>query len=45
MPPTGLLVKARILDERNEVVEQFAFTEIAIGAQIDPRDGEADVAA
>jgi len=28
-------VKARIFDERNETVEQFAFTEIAIGAKID----------
>ena len=32
---TGLLVKARIFDERNEVIEQFAFTEITIGAKID----------
>ena len=32
---SGLLVKARIVDERNEVIEQFAFTEIAIGAKID----------
>jgi sigma-E factor negative regulatory protein RseB len=32
---SGLLVKARILDERNERLEQFAFTEIAIGAKID----------
>ena len=32
---TGLLLKARIVDERNEVVEQFAFTDIAIGAKID----------
>ena len=30
---TGLLLKARLVDERNEVVEQFAFTEVAIGAQ------------
>jgi len=34
-PSSGLLVKARIFDERNETVEQFAFTEIAIGAKID----------
>ena len=34
-PTSGLLVKARIFDERNETVEQFAFTEIAIGAKID----------
>ena len=32
---TGLLLKARIVDERNEVVEQFAFTDITIGAKID----------
>jgi sigma-E factor negative regulatory protein RseB len=34
-PVSGLLVKARIFDERNEVVEQFAFTEISIGLTID----------
>jgi len=34
-PVSGLLVKARIVDERNEVIEQFAFTEIAIGVKID----------
>jgi sigma-E factor negative regulatory protein RseB len=32
---SGLLVKARIFDERHETVEQFAFTEIAIGVKID----------
>lgn len=32
---TGLLVKARIFDDRNGVIEQFAFTEITIGAKID----------
>jgi sigma-E factor negative regulatory protein RseB len=32
---SGLLVKARIFDERNESVEQFAFTEISIGIKID----------
>jgi sigma-E factor negative regulatory protein RseB len=32
---TGLLVKARIVDDRNEVVEQFTFTDITIGAKID----------
>jgi sigma-E factor negative regulatory protein RseB len=32
---TGLLIKARIVDDRNGVVEQFAFTEITIGAKID----------
>ncbi len=42
-PVSGLLVKARIFDERNEVVEQFAFTEISIGAQDRSRDGQADL--
>jgi sigma-E factor negative regulatory protein RseB len=32
---TGLLIKARLLAGRDEVVEQFAFTEISIGAKID----------
>jgi sigma-E factor negative regulatory protein RseB len=32
---TGLLIKARIVDDRNEIVEQFAFTDITIGAKID----------
>ncbi len=32
---TGLLLKARLLNERQEVVEQFAFTDIAIGAKVD----------
>jgi sigma-E factor negative regulatory protein RseB len=32
---TGLLLKARLLNEKNEVVEQFAFTDIAIGAKVD----------
>lgn len=31
---TGLLVKARLIDERNQVVEQFAFTDVTIGANI-----------
>jgi sigma-E factor negative regulatory protein RseB len=31
---TGLLLKARIQNERDEAVEQFAFTDIAIGARI-----------
>jgi sigma-E factor negative regulatory protein RseB len=34
-PESGLLVKARIVDERNEIIEQFAFTEIAIGVKIE----------
>jgi sigma-E factor negative regulatory protein RseB len=33
--PTGLLIKARLLNERNETVEQFAFTDIQIGARVD----------
>ena len=41
---TGLLLKARIIDERGEVVEQFAFTDLAIGAQVDRDDGEAILA-
>ena len=32
---SGLLVKARIFDKRDETVEQFAFTEISIGGKID----------
>ena len=32
---TGLIVKARVVDERNGVLEQFAFSEVAIGAKID----------
>jgi len=35
-PATGLLLKARIVNERGEPVEQFAFTDVAIGARIDP---------
>ncbi len=34
-PVSGLLVKARIFVDRNEVIEQFAFTEISIGVKID----------
>jgi len=34
-PVSGLLVKARIFDEKHEVIEQFAFTEISIGVRID----------
>jgi sigma-E factor negative regulatory protein RseB len=33
---TGLLVKARVLDSRGEVVEQVAFNDLAIGVRIDP---------
>jgi sigma-E factor negative regulatory protein RseB len=32
---TGMLIKARTLDEKGEVVEQFAFTELKIGGRID----------
>jgi sigma-E factor negative regulatory protein RseB len=32
---TGLLLKAGMLNERNEVIGQFAFTQIEIGGQID----------
>jgi sigma-E factor negative regulatory protein RseB len=32
---TGMLLKARTLNERGEVVEQFAFTELRIGGKID----------
>jgi sigma-E factor negative regulatory protein RseB len=32
---TGLLLKARMLNERNEPIEQFAFTDIDIGAKLD----------
>lgn len=34
-PATGLLLKARLLNESNDVVEQFAFTDLAIGGRID----------
>jgi len=32
---TGLLLKARISNERGELVEQFSFTDLTIGAKID----------
>lgn len=32
---TGMLLKSQTFDERNEVVEQFAFTQISIGGKID----------
>ena len=32
---TGLLLKARLINEKQEVVEQFHFTDIAIGVRID----------
>lgn len=33
---SGLLLRARISNERGEVVEQFSFTDLTIGAKIDP---------
>jgi sigma-E factor negative regulatory protein RseB len=35
---TGLLLKARMLGERNQVVEQFAFTQLRIGAKLRAED-------
>ncbi len=32
---TGLLLKARLINERNETVEQFAFLEVVLGAKVD----------
>jgi sigma-E factor negative regulatory protein RseB len=32
---TSLLLKARILNDRGDIVEQFAFTDVAIGAKVD----------
>jgi sigma-E factor negative regulatory protein RseB len=32
---TGLLLKARMINERRETVEQFAFTQVAIGGDVD----------
>jgi sigma-E factor negative regulatory protein RseB len=32
---TGMLLKSQTLDDKNAVVEQFAFTQIAIGGKID----------
>jgi len=32
---TGLLLKARIINEKDEVVEQFAFTDVILGARVD----------
>ncbi|MEP7330309.1 MAG: MucB/RseB C-terminal domain-containing protein [Betaproteobacteria bacterium] len=32
---TGILLKARLVNERGEVVEQFAFTELTVNAKID----------
>ena len=35
-PTTGILLKARMLNERGEVVEQIAFLDIVLGAKIGP---------
>jgi sigma-E factor negative regulatory protein RseB len=32
---TGLLLKARLVDDRGEVVEQFAFTDVSINEKVD----------
>lgn len=32
---TGLLLKARLVDEHGQVIEQFAFTDVSIGGRID----------
>jgi len=34
---TGLIVKAKVVDETNAVLEQFVFSEVTIGAKIDPQ--------
>jgi len=33
---TGLILKARVFDENNGVFEQFVFSDMAIGAKVDP---------
>lgn len=35
---TGLLLKADLVDHKGKTLEQFMFTQLAIGAQIDPAD-------
>lgn len=35
---SGLLLKARMVGERNEILEQFTFTQVQIGGNIDPSD-------
>ena len=32
---TGLLLKARMVDENGEIIEQFTFTDVSIGGEID----------
>lgn len=34
-PTTGMLLKARTLNERGESVEQFAFSDLAVGTRVD----------
>jgi sigma-E factor negative regulatory protein RseB len=34
-PATGLILKARVGNDREAIIDQFAFTEISIGAKID----------
>ena len=34
---SGLLLKARMVDESGELIEQFAFNEVQIGGEIDPQ--------
>ena len=34
---SGLILKARVVDENNGVLEQFVFSEVTIGAKIDPQ--------
>jgi sigma-E factor negative regulatory protein RseB len=33
---SGLLLKARMVDESNRVIEQFSFSDVTIGGEIDP---------
>ncbi len=37
---SGLLLKARMVNERHNVVEQFSFTQLAIGSGDQPRHGQ-----
>jgi sigma-E factor negative regulatory protein RseB len=34
-PTTGLLLKSRLLNEKGEVIEEFAFTDVTINAKVD----------
>lgn len=34
-PATGLLLKSRLVNERGEVIEEFAFTDVTINAKLD----------